>query len=1103
MIKILMPKILCRLRLGIKKLLFLTVFHALAVLGMAQTVTLSEHQTPLTNVLDKISSQCGVFFLFEDETMEQAGNVSIQLKNTPIHRALDQLLAPTPFQYTQNGKTFVIKSKQAIADGSVAENRTSKQEKTVTGNVSDDAGNPLEGVTVSVKGMESVTKTSAEGTYQLRVPVGGNVLVFKNIGFERVEIPINDRDTINLTMHSTISDLDEVVVVGMNISQSKRSVTGSVATIQTKELKQSPVSNLSNALAGRLPGLISVQQTGVPGSDAASLYIRGISTYGGSKSPLIVIDGLPRSIESFSNIDPNEVESISILKDATSSALYGIQGANGVVVVSTKRGKLNETPQISSTSQYAWQTPVRLPRMMTAYELALHANKVDRNNGNVPRFDDEALEIVKNHSSPYLYPNVNWFDEILRPGTPQFMQNLNISGSTDKVRYFVSGSYLNQATLLEHDDIFYDNYGIKSGYNRYNFRSNIDIDATPMLTVQVDLAGRLEKRVGPGEGFSKVFSDLYSMLPYAMPIFNPDGSLGAASNVEIPYWTNPYGAVTQQGYYSNFTNVMYGTLSAQHRLDFIAEGLLAKANFSFENNNFKSTSRTQNFDTFWYRGTDADGNEVYQPYMQKTRLATGGTSSIERTNYLDLRLIYDKAFGDHQINVQLMGNRTLRVLNDELPYAYQGVSSRVTYNYKSKYFAEANFAYNGSENFPPNRRYGFFPSASAGWIVSDEPFFPSDGVFDYLKIRGSFGIVGNDKNGRDRWLYISDFTPSSSYRIGVNDATKPGFTESRVGNSYVTWEKAQKSDIGFETSFLRRSFYLVFDVFREYRRDILTQPGTVPDYVGIVNLAPRNSGEVRNQGIDFELRYQKRFSEFRLFSNFTLTYTENEVLKNDQPTTRFAYQNLVGYPVGYQLGYQNIGFFRDEQDVANSPKQRFDNKNIPGDLKYLDVNEDGVIDPFDRVPIQVHNIPNYMLGLSFGVDYKGFDCSVLLNAAIGSLKYSRPRGSDPLTNFTWTPELGDNALLPVAKTSPNNNLLSNFWIRKSDYIKLRNAEIGYTLPAPWIARVRLKQLRFFVNGQNLAIWDNSWVKDRDPETDGGTFVYPIQRVVNFGLNIGI
>ena len=1079
--------------------LLTSIFQVLAVGVAAQTITLSEKQAPLVYVLDKVAAQSGLYFLYDDESIQQAGPVTIEMKDAPLDEALEKLFVATPFAYTKKGKTIVVKYRPAIKTRSLPRS----QDRTVSGRVVDDADNPVAGVTVTVKGTPAAATTDEEGRYQIEIPDGGTVLVFTNIGFETTEAAVDGRTTIDISMRSSVSDLDEVVVVGMNISQTKRSVTGSIATIQTKELKQSPVANLNNALAGRLPGLISVQQSGQPGADAAQLYIRGISTYGGNTAPLIVIDGLPRSAASFSNIDPNEVESISILKDATSSALYGIQGANGVVVVTTKRGKVDEIPQINATSQYAVQAPVRLPKNMTPYELALHSNRKDINNGSTPRFDEEALDIVKNNRSPYLYPNVNWFDEILRSNTPQFMQNLNISGSTNRVRYFVSGSYLNQGTMLKYDDVFFDNYGVKSTFDRYNFRSNIDIEATKMLTVQVDLAGRLEKRVGPGQGFTKVFADLSGMMPYSMPVFNPDGSLGAASNVEIPFWTNPYGAVTQHGYYSDFTNVMYGTLSAQHKLDFITPGLSVKGNFSFENNNFKGTSRIQDFDTYWYRGYDNVGNEIYQRQMRESRISTSGSSSIERTNYLDLRLVYARQLGDHAIGGQLMGNRTLRVLNDELPYAYQGVSAQATYNFKQKYYVELNAAYNGSENFPPDRRYGFFPSASAGWILSDEGFFPQGGFVDYLKLRGSFGIVGNDKSGNDRWLYISDYQSAEGYRIGVNNAWKSGFTEGRVGNGFVTWEKAHKANIGFETAVLNNSLYLTFDLFQEYRTDILTNPGTVPSYVGIANLAPRNSGEVRNRGLDMELRYQKRFGELHIFSNFTLTYTQNEVLKNDQPNPAYPYQNLVGYPVGYQLGYRAIGFFKDAFDVMVSPEQNFDNRNIPGDLKFMDVNGDGIVDPLDRVPIQVHNIPNYMMGFSFGFNYKGFDASFLLNGALGSLKFSRPRESDPLMNYTWTEELGDNALMPVAKTSSNNDQLSDFWVRPSDYLKLRNAEIGYTLPSQLVSRVKLKQVRFFLNGQNLAMWDNAWVKDRDPETNGGSFVYPIQRVINFGLNLGI
>lgn len=1113
MYKIFISKILCLPRHGIRKtvllmnlsvfLLLITMFQVLAVGTVAQTITLSEKNIPLAQVLDKITSQSGFYFLYDDESIQNEEVISIEMKEVSLDNALDRLFASTRLQYTKKGKTIVIKPSLAKPQKTAPTRNQETQDKIISGQVLDEHGNAVEGVTVLVKGTTSAATTNDEGRYQIHVPSGGNILVFSNIGFETMELAIEDQSTWNVTLHSAISSLDEVVVVGMNIRQTKRSLTGAMSQIETKELKQSPVANLNNALAGRLPGLISVQSTGEPGNDQSNLYIRGIGTYGSNTAPLIVVDGLPRGQGSFSQIDPNEVESVSILKDASSSALYGIQGANGVIVVTTKRGAANQKTAIDFTGQFSSAQPIRLPEYMDLYNSALYYNENDINTGLSPRFHESALESIREGTEPYLYPDVNWLDEILRDQANQSQYNVNISGSSDHVRYFASGSYLNQGTLLNHGDVFKANYGLSPKFDRYNFRSNIDINATKRLDVQIDLAGRLEQRAGPSSGFGHVFSAI-SLLPrFAMPLFNPDGSLGNGSEVLHPYEPNPYGQVTQGGYYQDFTNVLYGTLSAKHDLDFITDGLSIQSYFSFENNNRKHTARTQNFDSFWYRGNDQHHNPVYQQFRVFSRLSTSGWSSIERSNYVDVRLTYDKQFGKSDVTAQLLGNRTLRVLNDELPYAYQGISSRLVYGYDKKLFLEANLGYNGSENFPPDKRYGFFPSFSMAWIATNEAFMSGQNIIEYLKLRGSYGIVGNDNIGGQRWLYITDFGPGGGYPFGNSFNWASGYDESRVGNSYITWEQAIKSNVGFEASFFQDDILNVnIDVFHERRTNILTTPGTVPDYIGISNLAPRNSGEVVNRGIDGEVRLNKRWGDFGFFTNLNLTYAKNKILKNDQPTPAHPYQDLRGYSIGYELGYEAIGFFESEEDIANSPVQRFSSSVLPGYLKYVDQNGDGVVDSYDRVPIRIFNIPELMGGVSLGINYKQFDVSMLFNGALGGTILRQPRDLDPIQLERWTPENKLNAKAVVASNAENNKVTSTFYLESTDYLKLRNMEMGFVFPTRWTNFVKVASGRLFINGQNLLVFDRLKIKDRDPETWGGAAIpYPVQRVFNIGLNV--
>ena len=700
----------------------------------------------------------------------------------------------------------------------------SQAEKVITGIVQDVNGEPIIGASVIQDKTSNGVITGVDGSFSLNVPEGAKVVI-ACLGYQDNVITVGKQTHFVITLQDSAEFLEEVVVVGMNNRQTRRSITGAVSTIQTKELVQSPVANISNALAGKLPGLITVQSSGEPGADAANLYIRGLGTYG-SSAPLVVIDGLPRNKADFDMLDPNEIESITILKDASSSSLYGIQGANGVVVVSTRRGGGNAKPKISFTVQQALQQPIRLPETMSSYQQALYHRATDFNDGQPMRYTDEVLEIIKSGSDPYQYPNTNWFDVVLKEHSWQQQYNINISGSAGKdnrVNYFISGSYINQGTLLNHEDVFRKNYGVNSKYDRYNFRSNVDVQATKRLNIRIDLAGRLETRVGPSESFPYVFQVITTRKPSSQAIYNPDGTLAAGSALEIPYQNNPYGVITQSGYYTNQSNVMYGTVSAKYDLDFITDGLTVQAYFSFENTNNLNRIWRQSFEQFWYRGLDKDGNDFYQDYTTKGRLAASTSSYVERYTYYDIRLNYDKTFGKHQVNAQLLGNRTLKNLQyQEYLYAYQGLSARAAYNYAQRYFLEINLGYNGSENFPPGKRYGVFPAFSAGWVLSDEPWLNSPDWLKILKIRGSYGTVGNDQIGGDRFLFITEFGPGgthahagaatiypSGYYFGTTNGgtlAAGGHNEIRVGNEYVTWERQRRpmSDLTSRSSITMR-----------------------------------------------------------------------------------------------------------------------------------------------------------------------------------------------------------------------------------------------------------------------------------------------------------
>lgn len=558
---------------------------------------------------------------------------------------------------------------------------------------------------------------------------------------------------------------------------------------------------------------------------------------------------------------------------------------------------------------------------------------------------------------------------------------------------------------------------------------------------------------------------------------------------------------------------MYATVSAKYDFDFITPGLSAQLYFSFENTNNLNRIWRQTFEQFWYRGPDAiTGEPVYQDYTADGRLEATTSSYVEKYTYYDLRINYDREFGKHTVNAQILGNRTLKnIQSSEYMYAYQGLSFRAAYNYAQRYFAEFNLGYNGSENFPKGRRYGVFPSFSAGWVLSDEPWLKMPEWIKIFKIRGSYGTVGNDQIGGDRFLYITEFGPGGGlgsifpygYYFGTTNGgtlSAGGHNETRVGNAYVTWEKARKTNVGFDLSLFEGNVLnLTVDYFHERRDNILTAAGSVPDYVGITNIAPRNSGKVLNQGVEGEIKFYKSVSrDFSIFSNLQVTWAKNKVLENDQPAPAFDYQDLRGYEIGYALGYKAIGLFESQEDIDNSPVQNF-GPVIPGDIKYLDKNGDGVIDPSDRVPIKCFSVPTLTGGLSLGFNLYGFDFSILLSGALGGSARLWTYPSSIINLQRWTEDHKD-AILPVAHTTANNNVLSDQNLMKTDYLKIRNIELGYTFPAEWMRKIRISNARIYLNAQNVAVWDKMWLKDRDPESAGsGSLPYPLQRVFNIGL----
>lgn len=977
----------------------------------------------------------------------------------------------------------------------------------VVGAVSASDGTPLSGVSVTpLLYPNNKAATDIDGRYRIRT-VKNDTLLFTFVGYEPLKVAVGGREQIDVVLADAETFMDEVVVVAYG-EQKKISLTGAISSVGTKELRQSPVANLSNALAGRLPGLVAFQPSGEPGNDLSQLFIRGVSTFNNA-APLVVVDGVLG--RDFAQLDPNEVESISILKDASSTAVYGVRGANGVILVTTRRGKSGK-PQISFSSELGYQSPIRLPEFLDSYNYALLYNEALENDNLPAKFSAQDLEYYRIGADPYLYANTDWFEEFLKPYTPISRANLNISGGGDKVRYFVSASALSQDGMYNFTKL--NEYDSNAKFNRYNFRSNIDIDLTKNFTVGLDLAGRVENRNYPGRDTWLIFTIL-NRIPPTYPITNADGSLaGDGLNPE-----NPMGLIAYGGYRDYYGNFLQGTYRMSHKLDFITEGLSARAAFAFDGAFDYNISASRGYAVYQLR---EDGG--YNQFGNDTELGIGKGYAYNRTVNFEGALDYNRRFGDHLVSGLFLFNQNRRVQHDDsynIPFSYVGYVGRFTYSYQDRLFGEINIGYNGSEQFPKGSRFGFFPSLSAGWVISEEGFFDKDaGMVNFLKLRGSYGEVGNDRLGARRFLYQQTFQGAGGYRFGTGQVSYGGIAEGPLANEDITWERARKLNVGLELGLWDDQLFLTADAFHERRDNILTTRGTVSAIVGRSggDLPPVNIGVVQNRGLDMELTYRNPASKKLNYSvSGNLTFARNKVLFMDEENREFDYQYRTGQRVGQPYGLVAIGFFESYEDIDNSPPHTFVTQESlrPGDIKYKDINNDGVIDANDEMPIGYNTgIPELMFGLSSRISYGGFDFSVLFQGASNSSVFMdnfpiwefRGGGAGKANEWhleRWTPETAATATYPRLSSTdnPNNHRLSTFWMRPRNYVRLKNVELGYSFGASALKALKIQQVRFYLNANNLFTWDKAKIVDPEAPAWAGNDNYPQQRVINGGVTL--
>lgn len=1003
---------------------------------------------------------------------------------------------------------------------------TFAQTATVSGVVKDDTGEPVIGAGVLVKGTTLGTITDIDGHFSFRADDLNGVLVVSFVGMETQEIPMKGKGTFDIVLKSSNTLLEEVQVVAYG-AQKKVTLTGSISSVNTDELLKVPTASIGNMLSGVLSGVSSIQSSGQPGGDDPDVFIRGISTLNTMNAkPLYLVDGVERS---FFQIDPNEVENITILKDASSTAVFGVRGANGVIIVTTKRGK-EDKAKINASFSYGIQTPTRMPEFVNSYDYATFLNEAYTNDGKDPKFTPEAVEAFRTHSNPIIYPDTDWMELLFKSSAPQTQGNVNISGGTERVRYFISMGMLDQKGFFKNHDTRYD---ANFNFNRYNYRANLDIDFTKTTLVAINMGGRVEKRNFPrsGDDINQLFRRIYWATPFSGPGI-VDGKWIKGNSQYLPVGlSDGLGNIYGRGYGSKTTNVVNLDLALTQKLDFITKGLQFKIKVAYNSGYDHTKERATSIESYqpWYRKdvtwmehpAGSDPNEVVYIQDGEAGLISYAESfGKSRDWYAEASFDWKRDFDLHHLSALALYNQSKTYYPDSdypgIPRGYVGLVGRVTYDYDNKYLIEGNVGYNGSENFAPGNRYGFFPAVSGGWVLTQEEFLKDNPVVNFLKIRASYGIVGNDRyhpygtGFMDRFLYLpNSYFIGSGYQFGTGTSWSPGAYEKSFGNSGLSWEKSAKQNYGIDFSLFNQKLSGSIDYFYEKRTDILAKASTDP-IIHAMSLPVLNLGIVSNKGVELNLKWNHKINSFRYWTNLNVSYAKNKIVYQDEVPSEYTYTLKTGHPVGQPFGLKVRGFYYEGmEDVADHSYVLKE-----GDVVYEDLNHDGKIDDNDKTAIGYPSYPLLNAGLTLGFEYKGFDFSMLWVGATKTSRVLEETFRKPLGEtydrslmshqFTdrWTPETAATAKLPRATIDgvKNNYRDSELWVKDASYLRLKNIEIGYNFRLPFMPKIGMEKMRVFMTGYNLLTFDK--LKISDPESmSSGVPQYPVMRVINFGLNV--
>lgn len=1093
------------------------------VYGQAKTFTVSLKNVTLKEVISYVEKNSQYVFFFKPEVINQSTQISVSLKNATVKQLLDKVSEQANIVYEMKERQIVLKEKK------VSEQSVSQKKRLLQGLVKDEQGNPIIGASIQLKNTGTGVITDLDGLFQIQVTDKNSVIVISYIGYVTQEISVGDRSSITVQLKEDTKSLEEVVVTAFGATQKKETMVGSIQQVRPAELKV-PSSSLSTSFAGRMAGVIAIQRSGQPGADGADFWIRGKSTFGDATGVLIVLDGVEISSSDLNALDPEVIESFSILKDATATAMYGTRGANGVMIVTTKSGQNLLKPIINFRLETSMSQLTSVPEMVGGVDYMKLYNEALTTRGiTTGLYDDTKIRATEQGLNPLVYPNVDWYNEMFNKNAFAQRFNFNIRGGKKAVTYFMSASVKHDAGNLKSLSKDYFSYNNNINVMRYDFVNNLSIKATNTTKISLGLNVSLRDWKGPSAGVDGIFSMSREASPVDFPIVYP-----ARNDKEIyTLWGGMSGGIYNNGYRNPVAEYVVGykkqfasTVNANIRLDqdlkMVTKGLKLHVLASFKNWSKTKTTRKAGYNQFEIdQYNEATGEYTLSRVgnEQKTALNTEGAATGDRRIFIQAYLDYKRKFGVHDVNAMLLYNQDQLDNNkpdnllSSLPRRKQGIAARLSYAYDDRYLAEVNFGYNGSENFAKNNRFGFFPSIALGYNISQEKFWePISNVISHFKLRGSYGLVGND-GINERYAYLEDIVLSSDkwkYTTGVNqNVNLQGPVWNRYYNPNLTWEVGKKLNVGFDMQ-LFHQVNLNFDVFKEIRSKIYMQKvNTLPDFIGTGETKIyENSGKMKNVGFDIALDYNKQITkDFFLSFKGTLTYAHNTILERDEPPFQL-YPNLssVGYSRGQHLVYVADGLFRDQADVDSHAEQTLGYIPQPGDIKYVDQpdangNCDGIINTNDRVYMGYPEDPEIVYGFGPSMKYKNWDFSFFFQgAARTSILMSgfHPFGKNAtrgvmkfIADDYWSESNPNpNAAYPrlTRDTNANNTVNSSYWLRNGAFLKLKNAEIGYTF----------KMFRAYLNGSNLLTF--SPFKHWDPEMGGGSGMkYPTQRVFNIGI----